>query len=86
MLHKTEWDPKGHDHATVAEARACVADYEDYAYGDYTGPTCSLCDAAGHGYPGAGPCPLEERGSDEAYAEALYDAARGVRDPWEVAA
>lgn len=22
-------------------------------------PTCSLCDAVGHGYPGAGPCPLE---------------------------
>jgi hypothetical protein len=29
----------------------------------YSGPTCSLCDAPGHGYPGAGPCPLEERGS-----------------------
>lgn len=27
------------------------------------GPTCSLCDALGHGYPGAGPCPLEERGA-----------------------
>jgi hypothetical protein len=22
-------------------------------------PTCSLCDGVGHGYPGAGPCPLE---------------------------
>ena len=24
--------------------------------------TCAVCDALGHGYPGAGPCPLEERG------------------------
>lgn len=31
------------------------------------GPTCSICDGLGHGYPGGGPCPLEERG---------YDAAR----------
>jgi len=23
------------------------------------GPTCSICDGLGHGYPGAGPCPLE---------------------------
>ena len=30
------------------------------------GPTCSLCDAVGHGYPGGGPCPLEERGYWEA--------------------
>lgn len=22
--------------------------------------TCSICDGLGHGYPGAGPCPLEE--------------------------
>lgn len=27
--------------------------------------TCSLCDAIGHGYPGAGPCPLEDRGWDD---------------------
>lgn len=24
------------------------------------GPTCSICDALGHGYPGGGPCPLED--------------------------
>lgn len=23
------------------------------------GPTCSICDGLGHGYPGGGPCPLE---------------------------
>lgn len=26
--------------------------------------TCSICDGLGHGYPGAGPCPLEDRGYD----------------------
>lgn len=29
------------------------------------GPTCSICDGLGHGYPGAGPCPLEDRGYDD---------------------
>jgi hypothetical protein len=28
------------------------------------GSTCSICDGLGHGYPGAGPCPLEDRGYD----------------------
>lgn len=23
---------------------------------------CSICDGLGHGYPGGGPCPLEDRG------------------------
>lgn len=23
------------------------------------GPTCPICDGLGHGYPGAGPCPIE---------------------------
>ena len=23
-------------------------------------PTCRICDATGHGYPGVGPCPLED--------------------------
>lgn len=27
------------------------------------GPTCSICDGVGHGYPGGGPCPLEMRGN-----------------------
>jgi hypothetical protein len=26
------------------------------------GPSCNICDALGHGYPGGGPCPLEETG------------------------
>jgi hypothetical protein len=36
------------------------------------GPTCSLCDALGHGYPGGGPCPLEERG----WMDAMEEEAR----------
>lgn len=35
----------------------------------FEGPTCSLCDGLGHGYPGAGPCPLEERGYDDGFEE-----------------
>jgi len=31
----------------------------------YEGPTCSICDGLGHGYPGAGPCPLEDDGRFE---------------------
>ena len=29
-------------------------------YAEDEGPTCGICDGLGHGYPGAGPCPLEE--------------------------
>lgn len=31
--------------------------FEDEQY--IEGPTCSICDAVGHGFPGGGPCPLE---------------------------
>jgi hypothetical protein len=31
---------------------------EEYAEYDDV-PCCSICDGAGHGYPGGGPCPLE---------------------------
>jgi hypothetical protein len=31
---------------------------------DDEGPTCLICDGVGHGYPGAGPCPLEEDRGD----------------------
>lgn len=50
-LHKAE------DH------RLCVDEYDDGADQDAVG-TCSICDAVGHGYPGGGPCPLEERGEE----------------------
>ena len=41
-----------------AGAADLVADFDDLPDG-FEGPTCSICDALGHGYPGAGPCPLE---------------------------
>ena len=44
----------------------------------WEGPSCSLCDALGHGYPGGPPCPLEDRGEyDPCERElwALEDAA-----------
>lgn len=31
-------------------------------FGYDEGPTCSICDGLGHGYPGGRPCPLEDRG------------------------
>ena len=34
---------------------------------DWEGPTCSICDGLGHGYPGGGPCPLEDTMSDAEY-------------------
>lgn len=39
------------------------AEAAEYLYGPPEPPTCSLCDAVGHGYPGGGPCPLEDRGA-----------------------
>ena len=53
---------------------------------------CSICDAPGHGYPGGGPCPLEDRGwadsfteegRREAYLEACEDA--DMSDAWAAA-
>lgn len=38
---------------------------DDLYYGDFEGPTCSICDGIGHGYPGGGPCPLEQTGDDD---------------------
>ncbi len=38
----------------------------------YEGPSCSICDALGHGYPGGGPCPLEETGEDDPYERMLW--------------
>lgn len=38
-------------------AERCLAELQSDE-GEYV-PTCRLCDAVGHGYPGGGPCPLE---------------------------
>ena len=48
------------DHPNDCECNTCWE-----AGNGHEGPTCSLCDAPGHGYPGGGPCPLEERGAYE---------------------
>ncbi len=39
------------------------------------GPTCSICDGLGHGYPGGPACPLE-RGTDDGFD--AWERARGV--------
>ena len=40
-------------------AESLVAQEDGYAWGT-EGRTCSICDGVGHGYPGGGPCPLED--------------------------
>lgn len=40
------------------------ADEDDYRWEAEAG-FCSICDGLGHGYPGGGPCPLEDRGYGE---------------------
>jgi hypothetical protein len=44
--------------------------FEDSLYDEFDeGPSCSLCDGLGHGYPGGGPCPLEDRGWQDAWQD-----------------
>lgn len=45
---------------------------------------CSICDGVGHGQPGYGPCPLEERGWAEALMDEEMEARMGVI-PFDVA-
>lgn len=33
---------------------------DEAQFGPDEGPSCSICDALGHGYVGGGPCPLED--------------------------
>lgn len=44
------------------DAARQIAAAKDEQYGYDEGPSCSLCDALGHGYPGGPPCPLEDSG------------------------
>jgi hypothetical protein len=56
----------------------------DEQYAD-DGPTCSICDGLGHGYPGAGPCPLEDRGwddDDDRFRSTSTRMWEGTREPW----
>lgn len=61
------------------ECRECI-ELQNDAYATYEpeGPTCSICDGLGHGYPGGPPCPLEERGRDDGFE--AWERARGVLD------
>lgn len=79
----------GRFHIIAGPRRYVVATFRSYAeaaeflYGPPEPPTCSICDAFGHGYPGAGPCPLEETGEDdprERYLWAMEDLAKAERD------
>lgn len=72
-VNGTDYAP-AHEVPTFAEASALLREavalggtavaLDEAWYGPEAdeGPSCSLCDALGHGYPGGGPCPLEERG------------------------
>lgn len=57
-------------------AAALLAALEDEE--GYEGPSCSICDGLGHGYPGSGPCPLEERGWEDAEADRQREAWMGL--------
>jgi hypothetical protein len=37
-------------------------------------PSCNICDGLGHGYPGAGPCPLENMGAPNSPEEDMMEA------------
>lgn len=53
--------------ASAAVVEACA--WEQMAAAEAGAVFCSLCDGEGHGQPGYGPCPLEERGYWEARAD-----------------
>jgi len=47
----------------VVDGLVTAIDTDPYDGPDWDdGPCCSICDGLGHGYPGGGPCPLEDRG------------------------
>lgn len=52
-------------HAPTCDCKACLLEDDQ----EVEGPCCSICDGLGHGYPGGGPCPLEEGGYWEARAD-----------------
>ena len=58
------------------DCRECIALQEE-ADAMLDGPTCSICDGAGHGFPGGPPCPLEMGGPDDGFDR--WEEDRGVR-------
>jgi hypothetical protein len=80
IRHRIDGDVHVHVAATGGDALALVRECEAAAAEAYMdGPTCSLCDGLGHGYPGAGPCPLEMTGWAEAELQDRMEALAGVR-------
>ena len=58
MVHSQEAVDYGHQDGRCMDPevdRVLEARYEEPR-------CCSMCDAPGHGFPGGGPCPLEDRG------------------------
>lgn len=53
------------ENGKVTDGPMSEASAFEAAYGPEEGPSCSICDGLGHGYPGGRPCPLEERGGYE---------------------
>lgn len=63
-------DENFYPHSDTCVCPDCMDDYPDAQCEE--GPTCNICDALGHGYPGAGPCPLESPDPDY-YASELAE-------------
>jgi hypothetical protein len=60
--HEGWWYPTKKELKDLTAAAEAAAQEEPEGY---EGPTCSICDALGHGYPGGPPCPLEDSGRYE---------------------
>lgn len=82
FIHRFKFEGQevcGQPHASAQDARECEADYvsqvESYRW-EMSLDLCPICDGA-HSWRGLG-CYFENRGSDEAYAEEQWEAARGV--------
>jgi hypothetical protein len=87
----TTTHPLANTYRTLASGREVFIDAKGLATlldedcGWDEGPTCSICDALGHGYPGGGPCPLEDSGwydpeeERERYFEGLAEARQEAR-------
>lgn len=57
-------------HEAVATDLDDLAQYDAYLSEVRQGH-CSICDGLGHGFPGGGPCPLEEQGEQGVPAWAM---------------
>lgn len=70
-------------HATIAEASEEFANQVHMGLEAGWERTCNICDGLGHGYPGAGPCPLESpfgmnyQTPEEDYLEAIDPQVNG---------